>query len=328
MINRASRPDLNAIRAAHERIQPYVHRTPVVTCLGLDRWLGMRLFFKCENLQKAGAFKSRGACNAVFSLDEEQAPRGVVTHSSGNHAGALARAAQLRGIPAYIVMPTTAPQVKVAAVREYGGQITFCEPTLVAREATARTVMQQTGAALIHPYDDEWIIAGQATVAVEFLEQVPELELVIAPVGGGGLLAGILLAVKALRPDVRVVAAEPQNADDAYRSWKSGSLVPAGPPGTIADGLLTSLGEKTLPIILELVDDIWLASEAAISRAMRRILERTKQVVEPSAAVPLAALVEHPDRQRWSERSVGLVLSGGNVDLDRISQLVLGGDSP
>lgn len=326
----ANRPDWNAIRDAALRIEPHVHRTPVATCQSLDRLVGSRLHFKCENLQKAGAFKSRGACNAVFSLDEGRAARGVVTHSSGNHAGALARAAMLRGIPAYVVMPHTAPQVKVAAVREYGGRITFCEPTLAARESAAAGVVRETGASLIHPYDDPQIIAGQATVALELLEQVSDLDVVIAPVGGGGLISGILLAVKSLRPEVQVVAAEPCQADDAYRSWKAGHVIPSESPRTIADGLLTSLGELTFPIIRELVDDIWLASEAAIARAMRLVFERMKLVIEPSAAVPLAALLEQPDSNRRPGRSIGIVVSGGNVDLDRLPQVLHhdGGPAP
>jgi threonine dehydratase len=316
----STRPDLTEIRRAHERIRPHVHRTPVMTCAALDRLVGASLFFKCENLQKAGAFKSRGACNAVFSLSDEMARRGVVTHSSGNHAGALARAAALRDIAAHIVMPSNSRQIKVAAVREYGGQITLCPPTLAGREETAARIMAETGAVLIHPYDDERIIAGQATAAVELLEQVDDLDVIMAPVGGGGLLSGTLLAAKSLRPEIRVLAAEPRLADDAFRSWRAGKFIPAGKSETIADGLRTSLGKLTFPIIMDLVDDILLASEEAIVEATRLILQRAKTVVEPSAAVPLAALLENDANLRG--RRVGMILSGGNLDLDSLAELL------
>jgi threonine dehydratase len=316
----STRPDLTEIRRAHERIRPHVHRTPVMTCAALDRLVGASLFFKCENLQKAGAFKSRGACNAVFSLSDEMARRGVVTHSSGNHAGALARAAALRDIAAHIVMPSNSRQIKVAAVREYGGQITLCPPTLAGREETAARIMAETGAVLIHPYDDERIIAGQATAAVELLEQVDDLDVIMAPVGGGGLLSGTLLAAKSLRPEIRVLAAEPRLADDAFRSWRAGKFIAAGRSDTIADGLRTSLGKLTFPIIMDLVDDILLASEEAIVEATRLILQRAKTVVEPSAAVPLAALLENDANLRG--RRVGMILSGGNLDLDSLAELL------
>ncbi len=309
-------PNFAAISAAHERIRPYVHRTPVLTCAALDHITDTQLFFKCENFQKAGAFKSRGACNVVFSLSDDEAARGVATHSSGNHAAALARAARLRGIAAHIVMPSNSAEVKIAAVEGYGGRIVFCEPTLAAREETAERVIEETGATFVHPCDDERIIAGQATVAVEFLDQVPDLDVMIAPVGGGGLLSGTLLACRHLRPDLRVLAAEPKNADDAYRSWKSGTFIPSDHTNTIADGLRTSLGDKTLPIIFELVDEILLTSEDTIVRAMRLLMERMKVVVEPSAAVPLAALLENP-RDLAGQKS-GIILSGGNVDLAQL----------
>lgn len=307
-------PTIADIRAAHERIRRYVHKTPVITCEAIDRQVGARLFFKCENLQKVGAFKARGACNAVFSLSDDEARRGVLTHSSGNHAAALARAAGLRGIPAYIVMPENSRRVKIAAVRTYGGQITLCAPTLESRETTAAHVQGETGAVMIHPYDDSRIIAGQGTAALELLEQLPDLDVVMAPVGGGGLLSGTLLAVKSLRPDVRVIAGEPALADDAYQGWKHGALIPARPPVTVADGLRTSLGELTFPIIMRHVDEILLASEAGIVAATRLLLERAKTVVEPSAAVPLTALME--SGRDWSGRRIGIILSGGNLDLD------------
>jgi threonine dehydratase len=311
-----TRPNVNDVYAAGERIGKYIHRTPVLTCSALDDMVGGRLFFKCENFQKVGAFKARGACNAVFSLSDQDASRGVVTHSSGNHAAALARAAKLRGIPAYIVMPSTAPAVKRAAVEGYGGRITECEPTQQAREATCERVMSQTGATLIHPYDDDRIIAGQGTAALELLEDVEGLDMILAPVGGGGLLSGTLIAAKDLAPAVKVIACEPTQADDAYRSWKAGAIIPAGQPNTIADGLRTSLAERTFTIIQRLVDDIVLAEESEIVQAMRTIWERMKIIVEPSAAVVFAALLN--GRVDARGKRVGLILSGGNVDLARL----------
>ncbi|HEY8504967.1 MAG TPA: pyridoxal-phosphate dependent enzyme [Gemmataceae bacterium] len=302
------------IRAAHERIRPHVRRTPVLRWPELDERLGASLFFKAEHLQEAGAFKSRGACNAVFSLPEEQARRGVVTHSSGNYAAALARAARLRGVPAYIVMPHNARPAKVENVRSFGGQITFCEPTVADRERTAARVRDETGATLVHPYDDERVIAGQGTAALELLEDVPDLEVIVVPVGGGGLLAGTLVAAKSLRPEITVWAAEPRGADDAYRSWKAGRILPQENPDTVADGLRTSLGERNFAIIRRLVDDILLAGEEAILEATRRLRREAGWKVEPSGAVPLAALLEQPERARG--RKVGVILSGGNIAPD------------
>jgi len=312
--------DLAAVCQAASRIAPYIHRTPVMRCANLDALTGAELFFKCENLQNAGAFKTRGACNAVFSLSDQEAHRGVVTHSSGNHAAALARAARMRGIPAFIVMPENSSPVKVAAVESYGGQITFCAPNQQAREKTAHQVQERTAAALIHPYDDARIIAGQGTAALEFLEQQPELEIIMAPVGGGGLLSGTLIAVKEQRPELTVLGAEPAMADDALRSLRAGERLPVEHPQTIADGLRTSLGELTVPIIERLVDDILLASEDAIKKAMRLIIERSKLLVEPSAAVPLAAMLEHP--AICAGHRIGIILSGGNVDLSTISEVI------
>jgi len=305
-------PDIEEIRAAHRRIRSVVHKTPVATSRSINAMVGAELFFKCEHLQKAGAFKFRGACNAVFSLSKKEASCGVVTHSSGNHAGALALAASYRGIPAYIVMPSTAPAVKVAAVKGYGGMITFCEPTLAARESTAAKVIQNTGALLIHPYNDYRIIAGQGTAALELMEEVRDLDFILAPVGGGGLLSGTAISAKALNPKIKVIGCEPQNADDAYRSKKAGTIIPAGNPQTIADGLRTSLGDKTFPIIRDFVDDIVLATEEEIISAMRIVFERMKMVVEPSAAVPLAALLSGSFTAPG--RRIGILLSGGNVD--------------
>ncbi len=304
--------------AAHQRIAPHIRRTPVVSCQAINDRFGCELFFKCENLQEAGAFKSRGACNAVFSLSDREAICGVATHSSGNHAAALSRAAARRGIPAYIVMPSTARKKKIDAVKHFGGKITFCEPTLAAREAAAAQVVSDTDATLIHPYDDDRIIAGQGTAVVELLDEVPDLDLVITPVGGGGLLSGTAVAAKAIRPAIHVWAAEPAGADDAYRSWKSGRLVPSIRPQTIADGLLTSLGIRNFEIIRQLVDNILLAREEAIARAVRQLWDSAELLVEPSGAVPLAALHDHADAV--SGRRVGIVLSGGNFDLSDLPQ--------
>ena len=315
-------PDIQDVRAAHERIRPYIHRTPVLTSTAIDGIVGARLFFKCENFQKAGAFKFRGACNAIFFLSEAEARRGVVTHSSGNHAAALSLAAQKRGIPAHIVMPRNAPGVKVAAVKAYGGAITFCEPTLASRECTAARVLEETGATLVHPYNDDRIIAGQATAALELLEEVGDLDVILAPVGGGGLLSGTAVAAKAMKPGIRVVGCEPTNADDAYRSKKAGRIVPSVNPNTIADGLRTSLGDRTFPIIRDRVDEIVLAEEETIVAAMRTILERMKIVVEPSAAVPLAVLLSRI--LNVQDKNVGIILSGGNVDFSRFFKGMVG----
>jgi threonine dehydratase len=304
------------IREAAARIRPHVHRTPVLTCQALNERCAAELFFKCENFQKVGAFKIRGAANAVFSLSDEEAARGVATHSSGNHAQALALAARRRGIPAWVVMPENAPAVKRAAVRGYGAEIIPCRPTLAAREAGLREVVARTGAHFVHPYDDERIIAGQGTVALELLEDVPALDVVLTPVGGGGLLSGTALAVQALAPGTAVLAAEPERADDAWRSLHAGRIVPVDRADTIADGLRTSLGEKTFPIIQALVREILTVSEEGIVAAMRLIWERMKLVVEPSAAVPLAALLER--RAEVPGRRLGIVLSGGNVDLEHL----------
>ena len=306
----------DAIRAAHLRIRDKIHRTPVMTSETLDSLAGNRLFFKCENLQKVGAFKARGATNAVMLLSEAEAARGVVTHSSGNHAAALARAAKLRGIPAYIVMPSNAPQAKQASVRRYGGEIILCEPTLAARESTARDVVQRTGASFIHPYDNLNVMAGQGTTAIELLEDVPDLDVILCPVGGGGQLSGIAVAAKAIRPQIRIIGVEPAAADDAARSLKAGRILPAGTPLTIADGLKTSLGEKPFAEIQRLVDDIVTVREASIVQAMRLIWEVLKIIVEPSGAVSYAAVVEGSFASR--DARVGIILSGGNLDLERL----------
>jgi len=309
-------PTLSDIRNAAKRIKPFAHRTPVLTCTSIDDRVGMHVFMKCENLQKAGAFKFRGACNTVLSLTDEEAAHGVCTHSSGNHAAALALAARLRGIPAYVVMPENAPAVKKAAVAGYGGQITFCKPTLEARETTTEQIAKKTGATVVHPYNDYRVITGQGTAALELLEEIPDLDVIIAPVGGGGLLSGTAIAAKGTSPNIRVIAAEPEKADDAFRSLQAGHIVPSENPKTIADGLLTSLGNKTFPIIQQNVEQILTVSEEAILTAMRFIWERAKIVIEPSAAVPFGLLLE--SKIDLGNLHVGLILSGGNVDLDKL----------
>ncbi len=309
-------PDLEALRAAAARVRPWVRRTPVERCRTLDRLTGVQLHFKCEQLQRVGAFKFRGASNALRSLSDEQAARGVATHSSGNHAQALALAARLRGVPAHVVMPSNAPAVKRQAVLDYGARIITCEPNLQARERGLRQVVAETGASFVHPYDDYRVIAGQATACMELLEQVPELDTVMTPVGGGGLLAGTALAAQHLAPHVQVLAAEPAGADDAYRSLQAGRILPSLQPRTIADGLLTSLGVRNFPIIQRQVASIARVQEAAIVRAMRLLWERAKLLVEPSAAVPLGALLG--GSLDLAGKRVGIVLSGGNADLDRL----------
>ena len=307
---------LDDIRQAAKRIQPYIHRTLVLTNESLNLRVGAQVFLKCENLQKVGAFKFRGASNAVFSLTDEEAVRGVCTHSSGNHAQALALAARMRGIPAHIVMPNNAPSVKKNAVAGYGGLITFCEPTLEARETTLTKIVKQTGANVVHPYNDERVIAGQGTAALELLEEVPDLNVVIAPVGGGGLLSGTSIAATGMKNAIRVIAGEPELADDAYRSLQSGTIVPSVKPKTIADGLLTSLGTVTFPIIQQRVEQIVTVSEQGILEAMRFVWERAKIIIEPSAAVAVGVLWEK--KIDLTGLKAGVILSAGNVDLDNL----------
>ncbi|HEV8061586.1 MAG TPA: pyridoxal-phosphate dependent enzyme [Gemmataceae bacterium] len=309
---------LDDVRAAGQRIAGKVHRTPVLTCATLDTLVGKTFFLKCENLQKVGAFKFRGACNAVAQLDPDKAPRGVVTHSSGNHAQALALAARLRNIPAYIVMPRTAPAVKRRAVEGYGGKVFPCEPNLAARESESAKLLQETGATLIPPYDHPHVIAGQGTVALEILEQAPNLDALIAPVGGGGLMAGLAVAARGINPKIRVFAAEPAGADDAARSFAAGQCLPQRAPKTIADGLLTSLGQLTWPIIRDHVERIVTVSDEAIVAAMRLVWERAKIIIEPSSAVPVAAVLSDEFKAITGIHRVGIVLSGGNVDLDAL----------
>jgi threonine dehydratase len=310
--------DLQAVRAAAARLAPWIHQTPVATCATLDRLAGRSLFFKCENLQKTGAFKFRGASNAVLKLSAEIAAGGVVTHSSGNHAQALALAAKLRGIPAYIVMPRSAAAVKRRAVLEYGARIIDCEPNQAAREETAAAVLAETGGTLIHPYNNPDIIAGQGTVALELCEQVSGLDAVVAPVGGGGLVAGIGVTLRELAPAMRFFAAEPTGADDAARSKAAGALIAQTSPNTIADGLCTSLGELTWPIVRDRVERVLTVSEEEIVAAMRLLWERAKILVESSSAVALAAVLGAEFRNQPGLKRVGIVLSGGNADLDRL----------
>jgi threonine dehydratase len=306
-------PGKEDILSAAERIQPFLHRTPVLTSAAIDTIAGANLFFKCENFQKAGAFKSRGATNAVFSIDPYELKQGVATHSSGNHAAALARAAQLKHIPAYIVMPENSSKVKIAAVKSYEGQITFCEPTLEAREEKLSEVLNETNAFEIHPYNNFSIIAGQATAALELIEDYPDLDTIITPVGGGGLLSGTALAVHFFSPSTNVIAAEPSGADDAYQSFYQKKFIPSVNPDTISDGLRTSLGNLTFPIIRRLVHDIITVNDQATIEAMKLIWERMKIIIEPSSAVALAIVLKH--KHRFSGQKIGIIISGGNVDL-------------
>ena len=316
-------PSLPDIEAAEQRIAPHAHRTPVMTCASLDEMAGASLFFKCENLQKTGAFKFRGACNAVFSLSDDELRRGVATHSSGNHGAALALAARTRGSQAIVVMPSNSAAVKRAAVAHYGAEIIECDPTEASRQSSLDDIVRNRGCVVIHPFDDPRIIAGQGTAALELLDEVADLDLVIAPVGGGGLLSGTAIAVTERSPSTRVIGAEPAAADDTYRSMAAGEIVPVGHPDTIADGLRTTVGRLTFPVIRERVECIATVSEHEIVAAMRATWERAKILVEPSAAVPVAALLsrrlEIPRLEiRRRGQRIGVILSGGNVDLGRL----------
>ena len=311
---------IDDIRAAADLIRPHVIRTPVITAPLIDDMLNAELFFKCENLQHVGAFKTRGACNAVFSLSHEEAAAGVVAHSSGNHAAALARAAKLRGIVAHIVMPHNSAAVKIEAVRSYGVEPTFCEPDAESRQAVADRVIAETGATFIHPFNNAHVMAGQGTAALEMLEQADNLDAIVVPVGGGGLLSGTLVAVTALSPNVPVFAAEPAWADDAYRSFRSGKIEAPQRYDTMADGLRTLLGTLTFPIIRDLTKDVLLASEDSIRTATAAILKQARVVAEPSGAVPLAAIMEHSDL--FKEKRVGVIISGGNMDPALLAELV------
>ena len=305
--------------AAHERIRPYIHRTPVLTSSFINQLTGAELFFKCENLQKAAAFKARGASNAVFGLSESDAKRGVATHSSGNHALCLSYAAGRRGIPCHVVMPSTAPQAKKDAVIGYGGKITECEPSTTSREAVFAKVQEETGADFVHPYNDPRVIAGQGTCSRELLEQVKGLDAMIAPIGGGGMISGTCLTLSNLAPGVKIYAAEPEQADDAYRSFKAGKIIADDAPVTVADGLKVPLKDLTWHFVSNHVTDILTASEQEIIDAMRLIWARMKIVMEPSSAVPLATILKN--KEVFAGKRVGVIVTGGNVDLDKLPWL-------
>ena len=309
-------PDISDIRKAYQRIRPFIHRTPVLTSSQLNTIFGCELFFKCENFQKVGAFKFRGATNAVLSLSEKEKKSGVVTHSSGNHAAALALAARMNNVMAYIVMPENAPVVKKNAVAGYGAAITFCKPTLQAREETTRAIMNENGATLVHPYDNFNVICGQGTASLELLDEVKSLDIVVAPVGGGGMLSGTSTFIKGADEKIKVIGAEPLNANDAYTSFKTGKLTPSVSPRTIADGLLTSLSELTFAIISKNVDDIFTVTEESIIESMLLVWERMKIIIEPSSATVLGVIRENPDYFRG--KRVGLIITGGNVDLRKL----------
>lgn len=312
-------PDKQAILDAHERIKPYISHTPVMTSQSINELAGCQIFFKCENFQKVGAFKSRGAMNAALSLTPEQRAKGLATHSSGNHAQALARAAKILGTKSYIVMPRTAPEIKKRGVRSFGGEIFECEPTLKARETTLAEVIAKTGATEVHPFNNYDVMAGQATAAKELFEEVKPLDIIMAPVGGGGLLSGTALATKYFSPGTIVIAGEPAGSDDAYRSMKSGKIEEAQSQ-SIADGLLTSLGDKTFPIIRENVKEIITVTDEEIVHAMKLIWERMKIIIETSCAVPFAAVLK--EKEKFAGKRVGIILSGGNVDLERALKLM------
>ena len=307
-------PDLSVIKEAHERIAPHIQRTPVLTSKSIDVISGASIYFKCENFQKIGAFKARGATNAILQLPKDTET--VATHSSGNHAQAVAYAAKLRGMQAKIVMPKTAPKVKVKAVKGYGAEVIFCEPNQQAREDTLKNIVERTGAAFIHPYDNESVICGQASAAKELIEDTPSLDFILAPVGGGGLLAGTALSTHYLSPKTQVIAGEPTGADDAYRSLAAGKILPSNKPNTIADGLLTSLGQHNFPIIQKLVKEIVTVNDEEIIAAMRLIWERMKIIIEPSCAVPLAVVLQQ--KGKFLNKTIGIILTGGNVDLEKL----------
>jgi len=309
-------PDLNSIRKAAERIKPYIYKTPVLTCKTFNDMTGGEIYFKCENFQKIGAFKIRGATNAVFSLSEEEIKKGVATHSSGNHAQALALAARNKKISVWVVMPENSKKVKVEAVKNYGANIVFSKPTLADREKTLKKVIADTGSVFIHPYNNMKVIEGQATAALEFLEEVKELDIIMTPVGGGGLLSGTALATAYVSPSTMVTGTEPALADDAFRSFRDGIIYPPCPPLSIADGLLTSLGENTFYIIKKYVHSIVTVSEESIISSMKLLWERMKIIVEPSSSVPFAALMEK--KIDIKGKRIGIILSGGNVDLNNL----------
>ncbi len=309
-------PQYADILKAAQRIEPFIHRTPVFTSLHFNRLSGGELFFKCENFQKVGAFKFRGACNAVLSLPKHDGEKGIITHSSGNHAQAVALASKMNGYKATIVMPKNAPKVKVNAVRDYGAEIVFCESTIQAREETAQKIIAETGATFIHPYNHPDVIAGQGTAAKELLEDYPDLDIIMAPVGGGGLISGTAITAKHLKPKIKVIGAEPELANDAFRSFQSGKIEPVLRTDTVADGLRTSLGELTFDVISSHLDDIVTIAESSIIRDMRAVWERMKMIIEPSCAVPLSAILD--GKVDVEGKKVGIIITGGNVDLDNL----------
>ncbi len=309
-------PTYDDMLAAHDRIKPHIRRTPVRVSDYLNELTGAELFFKCENFQEPGAFKVRGAANAVFGLDDAQAAKGVATHSSGNHASCLSYAAMLRGIPCNVVMPRTAPQAKKDTVRRYGGNITECEPSTTSREETFAQVQAATGGDFVHPYNDPRVIAGQGTCSRELIEQVDGLDAVVAPIGGGGMISGTCLTLSNLAPECRVIAAEPETADDAYRSFKAGHIIADDAPKSVADGLLVPLKDLTWHFVSNHVSEIYTASEAEIVDAMKLIWKHLRVVAEPSSSVPLATILKHPDA--FKGKRVGIIITGGNVDLDRL----------
>ncbi len=305
------------IEQAHERINPFIHRTPILTCQSIDKMVGASLYFKCENFQKIGAFKARGGLNAVFGTPEEERKKGFVTHSSGNHAQALAMAAQMAGVPAYIAMPRTAPEVKKKAVVGYGAEVYLCEPTQASREETCAQIQEKTGAQFVSPYNDYRVITGQATCAKELIEDQSDLDIIIAPVGGGGLLAGTALSAQYMNPKITVYAGEPDGAKDTYISMQKGVLTRVDQPKSIADGLLAAMGDKNFEIIRELVKEVFVVTDEEIVNAMRIIWERMKIIIEPSCAVPFAAILKN--KSVFEGKKIGVILTGGNVDLEKLS---------
>lgn len=312
-------PSKESISNAHERIKPYIHNTPILTSKSINDLAGCHVFFKCENFQKIGAFKARGAMNAALAFSSTERANGLATHSSGNHAQAVARAASIMGVRSFIIMPNTAPEIKRNGVLAYGGEIHTCEPTLASRERTLEEVVRNTGAAVIHPFNDYNVIEGQATAAKEIFEELKQLDFLLVPVGGGGLTSGTALAAKYFSPRTSVIAVEPEGADDAFRSMESGKIE-LSQANSIADGLLTSLGSKTFPIIQENVKEIITTSDREILSAMKLIWERLKIVIEPSGAVPLAGLLKQ--KEKFQNKRVAIILSGGNVDVNKVSKLI------
>ena len=316
LITELTLPTFEDVKSAHERIKPHIHRTPVLTSSYFNDLVGAEIFFKCENFQKAGAFKVRGASNAVFGLSEENAKKGVATHSSGNHALSLSYAAGRRGIPCHVVMPRTAPDAKKAAVRGYGGIITECEPSTTSREAVFADVQAMTGANFVHPYNDPRVIAGQGTCSREFMEQTDGLDMMVAPIGGGGMISGTCVTLSTIAPEVQIIAAEPEKADDAFRSFKAGHIIADDAPNTIADGLKVPLKELTWHFVSNHVTDILTASEQEIIDAMKLTWQRMKIVMEPSCAVPLATILKN--KEKFAGKRIGVIVTGGNVDLDKL----------